>query len=448
MKSWQIPRRTFLKGVGTTMALPLLEAMAPVAKSLAGEKTAAGFPARMAFVYVPNGVDMESWTPSTLGTEYELTPVLQPLAAHKQDFSVLSGLAHTKARANGDGAGDHARANATFLTGKQAKKTAGADIRVGISVDQVAANKVGQQTRLPSLELSCDKSRQAGACDSGYSCAYQFNLAWKSDATPLPPEVDPRLVFDRLFSNFNSSENAESREIRDRYNKSILDFVLEDANRLKSKLGKTDQRKLDEYMSAVRDLEKRIEQANKFAANLPDYRKPVGIPQEYENHIRLMYDLMAVAFQTDTTRISTFLVAHDGSNRAYPQIGISDGHHDLSHHGNDPVKKSKIAAINTFHTQQFAYFLEKLKSIKEGEGTLLDNCMIVYGSGIADGNRHAHHDLPVLMAGRGAGTIKPGRHVKYPTETPMANLYISMLERMGVKVDHFGDSTGKITDLA
>lgn len=430
------------------MALPLLEAMAPVAKSLAAEKTAAGFPARMAFVYVPNGVDMESWTPSTLGTDYELTPVLQPLAAHKQDFSVLSGLAHTKARANGDGAGDHARANATFLTGKQAKKTAGADIRVGISVDQVAANKVGQQTRLPSLELSCDKSRQAGACDSGYSCAYQFNLAWKSDATPLPPEVDPRLVFDRLFSNFNSSENAESREIRDRYNKSILDFVLEDANRLKSKLGKTDQRKLDEYMSAVRDLEKRIEQANKFAANLPDYRKPVGIPQEYENHIRLMYDLMAVAFQTDTTRISTFLVAHDGSNRAYPQIGISDGHHDLSHHGNDPVKKSKIAAINTFHTQQFAYFLEKLKSIKEGEGTLLDNCMIVYGSGIADGNRHAHHDLPVLMAGRGAGTIKPGRHVKYPTETPMANLYISMLERMGVKVDHFGDSTGKITDLA
>ena len=430
------------------MALPLLEAMAPMSKGFAAEKAAATFPTRMAFVYVPNGVNMEDWTPGALGTDFDLPPILKPLAGHKQDFSVLSGLAHTKARANGDGAGDHARANATFLTGRQAKKTAGSDIRVGISVDQVAANKIGQASRLPSLELSCDKARQAGACDSGYSCAYQFNLAWKGEATPLPPEIDPRLVFDRLFTNFNSSESAESREIRDRYNKSILDFVLEDAGRLKSKLGKTDQRKIDEYMSAVRDLEKRIEQANKFAATLPDYRKPVGIPQEYENHIRLMYDLMAVAFQTDTTRISTFLVAHDGSNRAYPQIGISDGHHDLSHHGNDPVKKSKIAAINTFHTQQFAYFLEKMKSIKEGEGTLLDNCMIVYGSGIADGNRHAHHDLPVLLAGRGGGTIKPGRHVKYPTETPMSNLYISMLERMGVKIDHFGDSTGKITDLA
>jgi hypothetical protein len=448
-KSWQLPRRTFLKGVGTAMALPMLEAMSSPVKLLgaAAGPGPSAFPKRMAFVYLPNGMNMADWTPRELGRNFEMPFILEPLTEHRNDLQVMSGLAHTRARANGDGAGDHARANATFLTGMQARKTAGADIRAGISVDQAAAAKIGRLTRFPSLELSCDRGRMAGECDSGYSCAYQFNISWKTPTTPMAPEVDPRHVFERLFSTGRQADIDENRAVRERYHKSILDFVLKDARRLKSSLGSTDRRKVDEYLAAVRELEMRIESAEKFAATIPDYQRPTGIPKEYEQHIRLMYDLMTLAFQTDTTRISTFMVAHDGSNRPYPFIGVSEGHHDLSHHGNDETKKRKIAQINRFHATQFAYFLEKLKAVREGEGTLLDNCMIVYGSAIADGNAHAHHDLPVLLAGKGGGDWSVGRHIRYPTETPMTNLFLTMLERMGAPLERFGDSTGVLKDV-
>jgi hypothetical protein len=444
--SWQIPRRTFLKGLGTVIALPMLESMAPrVLRAAAPAGKVA--PRRMAFVYVPNGANMADWTPKAVGADFELPLILEPLKARQKDLLVLSGLAHDKGRAHKDGAGDHARASSTFLTGSHVNKTAGADIKVGVSVDQVAAQQIGNETRFPSLEMGTDKARLAGNCDSGYSCAYSFNISWKSESTPMPPEVDPRLVFDRFFGNGDSSEMEEVRIKRDRYKKSILDFALDDAKKLKSNLGYTDRRKLDEYLSAVRELEERIDRANGFASKLPDYNRPTGIPRSYEDHLKLMFDLMALAFQTDTTRIATFIMAHDGSNRQYPFIGVRDGHHDLSHHGGNEEKKAKIAKINRFHVTQFAYFLDKLSSVKEGDGTLLDNCMIVYGSGLADGNAHAHDNLPVLLAGKGGGTIRTGRHFRCERETPMANLFLSLLDRMGVKTDHIGDSTGTLNSL-
>ena len=447
MKHLNLPRRTFLRGLGTLMALPALEAMVPAA-SAAVAKVA---PRRTAFVYVPNGMNMANWWPETVGKGYDLPAILQPLAGHRDDFNVLSGLAQVSGRGGPDGAGDHARANATWLTGQRARKTAGADIQVGVSIDQVLAEQVGKQTRFDSLELGCDKARTAGACDSGYSCAYQFNLAWKGPATPMPPEANPKQVFERLFGSGSGNEQAAAQHKRDQYNKSILDFVLEDAKSLKRQLGATDRRKLDEYMTAVRELEERIEQGEKFKQQnvAPALRKDF-LPQDYsyEQHIRMMYDLMVLAFQTDSTRIATFLVAHDGSNRSYPFIGVPDGHHDLSHHGGDAEKLVKIAKINTFHTTQFAYFLDKLKAVKEGNGTLLDNCAIMYGSGLADGNRHAHHDLPILLAGRGGGTIKSGQSLEFKQETPLCNLFVSLAERMGAKVDKFGDSTGRLDAIA
>ena len=444
-----LPRRSFLKGLGTVVALPVLESILPrgaIASSDAGA-AATVFPKRAAFLYVPNGVNMADWTPKAIGSEFELPQILEPLRPHQRDLLVLSGLTHDKGRPNGDGAGDHARASASFLTGAQPRKTAGADIKAGVSVDQVAAQGIGEQTRFASLELGTDKARLAGNCDSGYSCAYSFNISWKGDATPLPPETDPRHVFDRLFGNGLTGEEAEARARRDRYQKSILDFVLEDAKRLQSNLGYTDRRKLDEYLTAVRDLERRIDRVHGFDGAVPAQARPTGQPKSYEEHLRLMFDLLALAFQTDSTRVSTFILAHDGSNRPYPFIGVSDGHHDLSHHGNDQQKKAKIAQINRFHVSQFAYFLEKLKSIKEGEGTLLDNCMIVYGSGLGDGNAHNHDNLPVVLAGKGGGTIVTGRHVRYPKETPMTNLFLSMLDRLGAPAERIGDSTGQLPQL-
>lgn len=444
-----IPRRTFLKGLGTVIALPMLEAMTPPLRALGSDlaTTPKGFPKRMAFIYVPNGANMADWTPKEVGADFQMPYILEPLQPFQKDIQVFTGLAHDKARPNGDGPGDHARASATFLTGCQARKTAGADIKVGVSVDQIAAAQVGKSTRLPSLELSCDRARMAGNCDSGYSCAYSYNISWKSESMPMAPEVDPRLVFERLFLNNSPAEVAENRAKRQRYNKSILDFVLDDAKQLKARLGYTDRRKVDEYMEAIRALELRIQQAEKFASVLPDYSKPTGVPDQYEEYARLMFDLLALAFQTDSTRVATYILAHDGSNRQYPFIGVPEGHHDLSHHGNDEAKKQKIAKINRFHVTQFAYFLEKLKSTQEGDGTLLDNCMIVYGSGIGDGNRHNHNDLPVLVAGGGGGTMRPGRHVKFNRDVPMTNLYLAMLDRMGVRADRVGDSTGKLDDV-
>jgi len=442
-KHWLIPRRTFLRGLGATVALPMLEAMAPPARLLAqgAGAIAPAKPLRMAFIYVPNGANMDDWTPARTGTDFQLPPTLEPLEPVRSEVQVLSGLCHKHAFANGDGAGDHARASATFLTGCQARKTAGADIRVGISVDQVAAAKVGRRTRLPSLELSCDKGREAGSCDSGYACAYQYHISWRGESTPNPVEVDPRQVFERLFGSGCGDAS------RDRYRKSILDFVRDDADGLKRRLGKTDQRKLDEYLTSVRELELRIENAGRFAAKMPNVDRPTGIPPGYEEHIRLLFDTLALAFQTDTTRIATFMLAFDGSNRSYPFIGVPEGHHDLSHHEGRADRKEKIAKINRFHMTQFAYFLRQLKSMREGEGSVLDNCMIVYGSGIADGNSHNHNDLPVLLAGRGGGTLQPGRHVRFEGRPPMTNLFLSLLDRMGAGTEKLGDSTGKLESI-
>jgi len=438
----EMRRRTFLKGLGTAVALPFMESLAP-ARAAGG-----GAPLRMAFVYIPNGVNMADWTPPGEGPLGALPKILQPLQGLEKDFQVLSGLAHRKADPNGDGPGDHARASASFLTGVQARKTAAVDIHCGVSVDQIAAEKIGRATRFPSLELGCDKGQQAGSCDSGYSCAYQFNLAWKTPTTPLPPEVEPRLVFERLFSNGRPGETEASRARRSANHQSILDFVLEDARELRGKLGSTDRRKLDEYMTSVREIEQRIEHAEKFAAPKPNYAKPDEAPDSYREHIRVMFDLLALAFETDSTRVATLMLAHDGSNRSYPFIGVGDGHHDISHHGGNEEKKSKIAKINQFHMEQFAYFIQKLKSMRQGESSLLDHCMITYGSGISDGNAHNHNDLPVLLAGRGGGTLAPGRHVRYAQDTPMANLFLSMLDRMGAGAERFGDSTGRLPNLS
>jgi hypothetical protein len=443
----RMSRRTVLKGLGTTIALPLLEAMLPVSSLAAQVKKAP--PRRMAFLYVPNGKNMAHWTPKAEGSDFQLPASLQPLQPFKDQLLVLSGLTLDKARPNGDGPGDHARAMASFLTGRQAKKTHGADIRVGTSVDQLAAQKIGRATRFASLELGIEGGQNAGNCDSGYSCAYSSNLSWRGESTPNAKEINPRAVFDRLFANQVKGEVDQNRAKRDRYHKSILDFVAADAQRLKGKLGGTDLRKLDEYLTSVREIETRISRAEEVVVDgSMKLTKPAGIPRDYAEHIHLMADLLVLAFQTDLTRIATLVFANDGSNRSYRFMGVPEGHHDLSHHGRDPRKLDKIRQINRFHVSQLAYLLGKLRAVKEPGGNLLDSCMIVYGSGISDGNRHNHDDLPILLAGKGGGALKAGRHVRYPRETPLTNLYLGLLDRMGAPVDAFGDSTGKLESLS
>lgn len=440
-----MPRRTFLRGLGATIGLPLLDSMIP-ARGLAAP-AARATPLRMAFIYVPNGANMADWTPKATGRNFDLPMILEPLKGVQQNLQVITGLAHDRAKANGDGPGDHARANATFLTGCQAYKTGGADIRIGVSVDQVAAAKIGRETRMPSLELGIDKGQRAGSCDSGYACAYQFNLSWRSESMPNPPEVDPRAVFDRLFGGHTAVDQSEGGQRRAALRKSVLDYALADARQLQAQVGASDRRKLDEYLTSIRELEQRIVNAQRFAAVVPDYeQKPNGVPKSFEQHVKMMFDLLALAFQTDNTRVATFIMAHDGSNRAYPEIGVSDGHHNISHHDGDAEKKAKIAKINRFHMTQFASFLEKLKNTREGDGSVLDHSMIVYGSGIADGNRHNHDNLPVILAGGGNGTLQPGRHVDVG-RVPMTNLYLSLLDRIGAPIDRLGDSTGKLANI-
>ena len=441
-----LPRRTFLRGMGTAIALPLLDAMVPSLGAVHRLQPKA--PCRMAFVYVPNGIIMRDWTPAKEGAAYAPSPILEPLAPHRDRTLILSGLTQNNGRAMGDGPGDHARASASFLTGVHPKKTDGADIQCGLSVDQVAAQKIGNKTRFASLELGCRDGRLAGDCDSGYSCAYTNSISWRADSSPLPPEVNPRAVFERLFGT-DESEDPATRARRRKYRNSILDFVLGDARKLQGDLGPTDRRKLDEYLFAVREIEKRIETVESETGELAaGMGKPDGIPVGFREHVRLMFDLMALAFQSDLTRISTFMVAREGSNRTYREIGVSDAHHQLTHHQGDEKKIELISRINRFHIEQFGYFLQKLRSIEEGEGTLLDQMMIVYGSGLSDGNDHEHHDLPVVVAGGGAGSLKTGRHVRYSQETPMNNLYVSMLERMDIPIESLGDSNGELADLS
>ncbi len=443
-----ISRRTILRGLGTAIALPWLEAMAPAA-DLARRGLAGPSPRRMAFLYVPNGAHMQDWTPETFGDDFELPFILEPLAPFRDDLLVLSGLAQDGAFAHGDGGGDHARSLACFLTGVHPLKT-DSNIRVGVSVDQVAAQKIGKATRFPSLELGIERGAQAGACDTGYSCAYSSNISWRTPTTPMAKEVNPRLVFDRLFGAPAPGVSGTDRAKRDFYRRSVLDFVSEDASQLRNRLGTNDRRKMDEYLTAVREIELRVASAEKApsAADLPeDVKRPVGVPSDYREHIRLMADLMVLAFQGDVTRISTFMFANEGSNRSYGFIDVPEGHHDLSHHGGERAKHEKIRKINRFHVEQLAYLLGRLKSIPEGDSTLLNNTMLVYGSGIGDGNRHNHNDLPILLAGQGGGTIATGRHVKCPKNTPLNNLYLSMLDRMDCPVDSLGDSKGRLSDL-
>lgn len=444
MTSLLMSRRTVLKGLGAAIALPWLEAMGPLT---AWANTTAGgnrTPNRLAFVYVPNGKNMVDWTPSTEGANFALPRILEPLQDVKEYINILTGLTADKARPNGDGAGDHARAMAAFLTGTQPRKTDGSDIRLGVSVDQVAAGRIGDQTRLPSLEIGCDPSAMAGNCDSGYSCVYSSTISWRAATTPVPKLNNPRLVFDRLFSTGPDANRARRESNR----RSILDFVREDAASLQPRLGTNDQRKLDEYFTAIRDIEQRIERAARLPEPpRPNMPQPTGIPSNYQEHIRILCDLLVLAFQADITRVSTFVFANEGSNRPYPLINVSEGHHDLSHHGNDAAKKNKIAQINRFHVTQLAYLLNRLKSIREGDGTLLDHCMVAYGSGNSDGNAHNHDDLPILVAGRASGTIRTGRHIRYANNTPLNNLWLSMLDRVGSHVDVLGDSTGRLASL-
>ncbi len=441
---WHLDRRTVLRGIGATMALPFLDAM--TARGQAATKR----PQRLAFVYAPNGMNMDEWYPKTTGPGFRFSNTLKPLEKHRNDIMVLSGLAQRAGTAGRDGAGDHARANATYLTGVRARKTAGSDIRLGISVDQVAANKIGHLTRLPSLELSCDRARQSGRCDSGYSCAYQYNLSWASATTPMAPESNPRLAFDRLFGSGDESTDPKKRARERNYQSSILDFVMEDAKHLQKQLGATDRRKLDEYLTAVRDVEARIESSRKFdnSLSVADRRKSISQGEGFKDHASMMFELMLLAFQTDTTRIATFLLAHDGSNRSYPSIGVRDAHHRISHHGRDREKLRRIAKIDHYHVGLFSEFVEKLKNAREGNARLIDNCMVTYGSGLADGDRHRHHDLPLVIAGHGGSTIQSGQHVRVSSHTPMANLHLSLMDRLGVKEQRFADSSGRLEVIA
>jgi hypothetical protein len=438
-----LPRRTFLRGLGTAIALPFMDAMAP---AFAASKIPGKPPVRMAFVYVPNGINPKDWNPTTEGPLGDLPRILKPMEPFKNDITLLGNLTHNGGRALLDGAGDHGRCCGAYLTGVQPRKTL-VDIKAGISFDQIVANQIGSQTRFPSLELGMEDARQAGDCDSGYSCAYTNNLAWRSETTPLPPVLDPRALFERLFGN-GIVLSPEARARQAKYRRSILDFVTEDTKKLEGNLGPTDRRKLDEYLSSIREIEKQIAKAEKDNAQIdPHMDKPYGIPADFAEHFKLMTDMMTVAFQADMTRIITFLVTHEGTSRPYREIGIADGHHPLTHHMNKPDLIEKVVQINTYHVQQFAGWIEKMKSIKEGDSTLLDNSMIVYGAGLADGNRHTHEDLPTLIAGRGGNYIKAGRRIVYRRETPMCNLFLTMMDRMGAPTEYFGDSTGRLDGL-
>jgi len=447
-----LSRRALLRGTGAVIGLPLLDAMIPAFAGPANEN--AKPKNRLAVVYVPNGIVMKHWTPSESGTGFPLLRILEPLTPFRDDFMMLTGLTQNCGRALGDGPGDHARAAASYLTGVHPKKTAGADIRNGTSFYQIAANSVGTGTRFASIELGCEQTGFVGNCDSGYSCAYTNNLAWRSETAPLPPAVDPRQVFERLFGVQEGPMDSASQAKRRLYQRSILDLASEDTKRLQRDLGSTDKRKLEEYLFSIRDIERRIADAERASRDGTakeievNMEKPSGVPIDFSEHSRLLFDLMTIAFQANLTRVATFMLGREGSNRTYREIGIPDAHHGMTHHKGDEEKIEKIAQINQYHMKQFAYFLGKMKSAQDGDGTLLDHSMILYGGGISDGNRHDHGDLPTLLAGKGSGTLRPGRHLVYAKDTPMANLFLSMLDRMGARAEAFGDSNGKLEHLS
>jgi len=438
-----IPRRTILRGMGTALALPLLDSMVPALSAL--RATAAAPTRRLGIVYVPNGIFMNRWTPAVEGTAFEMTPTLEPLAPFRDRMVIVTGLSNKQGDAlPGEGAGDHARAAGAYLTGVHPKKTEGADIQAGVSMDQIAARVLGTETQLASLEISLDSKEPVGACDPGYSCAYANTLCWRSPTTPLPMENDPRAVFERLFGSSDSTDPAMWR-LRRQEDRSILDGLTRKVSRLKQELGPGDRSKLDEYVEAIRDVERRIQKAEEQSAReLPAIDQPAGVPSSFEEHAKLMFDLQALAYQADLTRVSTFMMSHETSQRAYPEIGVPDAHHPLSHHGGDAEKIAKLVKVNLYHARLFAYYVEKLRSTADGEGSLLDHVTVIYGSGMSDGNAHNHHNLPTILVGGGAGRIQGGRHLKYAPYTPVTNLFLSVLDKLGVPAEKIGDSTGKV----
>ena len=436
-----LPRRTFLRGMGATLALPFLDAMVPALSALA---SAAKPVARLGFIYVPNGVIQSQWVPTTTGAGFALSPTLSPLATVRDKVLILSGLAHRQADSFGDGNGDHARGTAVWLSGVHPKRTEGAGIQAGTTIDQIAAGELGKETRLPSLELALEaQERSLGSCDNGYACTYINTISWRGPTSPVPMETHPRIVFDRLFGDGGS---AVSRLAQARREHSLLDSVRQEAAKLQQSLGSADRARVGEYLDSVRDVEQRIarleQQTGELTLELPD--RPTDIPETFEDHIRLMFDLQVLAFQADITRVTSLLLAREQSGRAYPAIGVPEPHHSISHHRDDPAFIAKKAKIDTYHVQQLAYFLEKLDATPDGDGSLLDHSMVLYGGGIGNGNLHEHTNLPVVLAGRAGGRLKTGRHLNYPENTPMANLLVSMLDKSGARVDTVGDSTGAL----
>jgi hypothetical protein len=434
-----LDRRTLLRGFGAGIALPWLDAMRP---AFAATTEA---PLRLAFAYVPNGIVPDAWVPKGEGRDFELSRVLKPLEPWREQLLVLSGLAHKNGNALGDGPGDHARAGASYLTGYHPRKTAGADIQNGVSVDQLAARAIGERTRLASLELGCEESRTVGNCDSGYSCAYTNSISWRSATTPNPPETNPRMAFERLYGADDGPQDEASRARRARERRSVLDLVRERSERLAQELGPSDRRKLDEYLTGVRDIERQIQRAETDTRVIePPFEKPDGIPAEFADYAKLMFDLQAAAFQADITRLSTFMMGREGSLQSYPEIGVPDSHHPLTHHRGLPELVERVTKINEFHVGLFAHFVGRLASVQEGDGTLLDRVVVVYGSGLADGDKHTHEELPVAIVG-GRRVVGGGRHLLAPKETPMTNLYLTLLDQLGVPAESLGDSTGRLS---
>jgi hypothetical protein len=434
-----LSRRMFFRAAGASIGLPFLDAMVPARGWAQG--AAAPAPTRLCYVYVPNGMVMDDWTPAVQGKDFRFTPILRPLEKFKDHMLVLSHLMSHNANALGDGPGDHARAAASFLTGAHARES-GSDIFAGVSADQVAAQAVGSQTRFPSLELGLEDTRVVGLCDGKYSCAYTSSLSWRTATTPLPPLTNPRHVFERLFGNVDTNVDRATALRRARYRQSILDGAVEEARGLSSTLGPADRRRMDEYLESIREVERGLErmQGNSGASD-PGIERPSGTPADYAEHSRLMYRLQALALQADLTRVITMMVGRESSIRAYDQIGIPDSHHQLSHHRNDPAALAKLTKIQTYHLGFFAEFIARLHATQDGDATLLDRSMIVYGAAISDSNRHVHENLPILVLGKGNGKLTSGRHIDYQRDIPVTNLHLALLDRLGVRPERLGDST-------
>ena len=438
-----LPRRTVLRGLGTALALPMLDAMVPALSGISGR--AAEPVRRLGWVYCPNGMAMDAWMPAAKES-LDLSTTLSPLAPYRDQTVVVSGLAQGQAEALGDGNGEHTRATATWLNGVHPRETEGADVRAGKTADQIAADQLGRTTPLGSLELAIDQDFLVGSCDNGYSCIYMNTIAWRDETTPLPMQNNPRVVFERLFGDGGSTADRQSEFKKDR---SILDAISSDLARLQREIGAGDQARVAQYLDAVRAIERRIQLSEQKDTELPELERPVGIPESYRAHVELMFDLTALAYQVDMTRVFTFMLGRELNGRAYPEIGIPDSHHGLSHHRYDPEKLAQLAKINTYHVSLFTHFLDELANTPDGDGSLLDHSLLMYGASLSDSNKHSHFDLPLLLVGGGAGQLKGGRHLQYPRDTPMTNLLVSQLDKAGVRLDDgLGDSTGRLVELA